>query len=119
MRYYISQKNLRKKTKMFKLLLSKEKRLGLNNFKKLKMFNFKCENSKKILIKKIKNISKKYEIYGYGATSKSTTVLNYCRINNKQIKAIFDTSYTKINKVTPKNPKCSKFTKFRNLQVCP
>lgn len=103
MRYYISQKNLRKKTKRFKLLLSKEKRLGLNNFKKLKMFNFKCENSKKILIKKIKNISKKYEIYGYGATSKSTTVLNYCRINNKQIKAIFDTSYTKINKVTPKN----------------
>ena len=65
------------------------------------MFNFKCENSKKILIKKIKNISKNMK-FMVMEQLKSTTVLNYCRINNKQIKAIFDTSYTKINKVTPK-----------------
>ena len=35
------------------------------------------------------------------ATSKSTTVLNFCKIDNKKIKAIFDTTITKIGKMTP------------------
>ena len=41
-------------------------------------------------------------IAGYAATSKSTTILNYCGINNKHIDFICDTTRNKIGKYTPK-----------------
>ena len=70
--------------------------VGCLNFKK------KCEISKKRLKKKIKIIlNKKKKIAGYGATSKSTTILNYCGINNKHIDFICDTTPNKINTFTP------------------
>ena len=50
---------------------------------------------------KIKKLSKNFKIYGYGDTSKSTTILNFCKIGKKYIKAIFDNSFTKIGKFTP------------------
>ena len=53
------------------------------------------------MVNKIKKLHKKYEIYGYGATSKSTTILNFCKIDKKYIKGIFDNSFTKIGKLTP------------------
>ena len=48
---------------------------------------------------KIKKNGKK--ICGYGATSKSTTILNYCKIDTKIIDCIFDTTPEKINKYSP------------------
>ena len=38
---------------------------------------------------------------GYGATAKSTTVLNYCGINYKYIDYFLDTTPDKQNKYTP------------------
>jgi hypothetical protein len=38
---------------------------------------------------------------GYGATAKSCTVLNFCKINNKQIEYFIDTTPEKQNKYTP------------------
>ena len=43
------------------------------------------------------------EIAGYAATSKSTTILNYCGIDNKHIDFICDTTKDKIGKYTPKS----------------
>ena len=40
-------------------------------------------------------------IIGYGATYKSSTVLNYCKINQKYIKYFLDTTPTKMGKYTP------------------
>ena len=40
-------------------------------------------------------------IAGYGATSKSTTILNYCGIGPELIDFISDTTPIKQNKVTP------------------
>ena len=40
-------------------------------------------------------------IAGYAATSKSTTILNYCNINYKHIDFICDTTQEKIGKYTP------------------
>ena len=40
-------------------------------------------------------------ICGYAATSKSTTVLNYCNINDKYIDFICDTTKEKIGKFSP------------------
>jgi methylation protein EvaC len=40
-------------------------------------------------------------VAGYGATSKSTTILNYCDIGPNLISFISDTTPIKQNKVTP------------------
>ena len=49
--------------------------------------------------KKIKNQGK--QICGYAATSKSTTILNYCNLEEKIINFICDTTYEKIGKFSP------------------
>ncbi len=41
------------------------------------------------------------KICGYGATSKSTTILNYCKIGPDIVDVIFDTTKDKINKYSP------------------
>ena len=65
-------------------------------------FKKKCETSKKKLKKKIEIILKKGKnIAGYAATSKSTTILNYCGINDKHIDFICDTTPDKIDKYNP------------------
>ena len=50
-------------------------------------------------LKKFKKDGKK--IVGYGATSKSTTILNYCNIGPELIDFISDTTPIKQNKFTP------------------
>ena len=42
-----------------------------------------------------------YKIAGYAATSKSTTVLNYCNIDHQFIDFICDTTPEKIGKFSP------------------
>ncbi len=44
---------------------------------------------------------KKKIIIGYGATAKSTTILNYCRIGKDHIDYFLDTTPDKQNKYTP------------------
>jgi len=66
--------------------------------------NFKknCEISKNNLKEKIKYLkSKGKKICGYAATSKSTTVLNYCKIGAESIEFICDTTKEKIGKYSP------------------
>ena len=46
-------------------------------------------------------LSKGKSIAGYAATSKSTTVLNYCNIGPDKIKYICDTTKEKIGKFSP------------------
>ena len=47
------------------------------------------------------SLCERKNIAGYGATSKSTTILNYCGINNKHIDFICDTTKSKIGKYAP------------------
>ena len=51
------------------------------------------------IFSKCKKDNKK--IIGYGATAKSTTILNYCKIGNDKIDYFFDTTKEKQNKYTP------------------
>jgi len=51
------------------------------------------------LLLKLKKQNKR--ISGYAATSKSTTILNYCGIDKKLIDCIYDTTPNKIGKLTP------------------
>ena len=65
-------------------------------------FASKVKKSKKNLIKifkKLKEINK--TVIGYGATYKSSTVLNYCKIDTNFIKYFLDTTPTKKGKYTP------------------
>ena len=51
------------------------------------------------IIKRLKN--RNFTIIGYGATAKSCTVLNYCKIGTKLIDYFYDTTPNKINKYLP------------------
>ena len=59
----------------------------------------KLKNRFKSNLIRLKNAGNK--IFGYGATSKSTTILNYCDIGNDLIDYIVDTTPTKYWKFTP------------------
>ena len=102
MRYVISRKNKRPINKNVEKILDEEKLNNLDNFDSCLKFKKNCENSKI----KLNNLLKKYisegkRIVGYGATSKSTTILNYCEINSEIIEYICDTTKEKIGKYSP------------------
>jgi len=102
MRYVISRKNKRPINKNVEKILDEEKLNNLDNLDSCLKFKKNCENSKI----KLNNLLKKYisegkRIVGYGATSKSTTILNYCGINSEIIEYICDTTKEKIGKYSP------------------
>ena len=79
-----------------------EKVLGLNKFKTFKRFAKRVKQSKKDLrriLKKCKKLNKK--VISYGATSKSTTIFNYCNIGPDLIDYITDTTPEKQGKLSP------------------
>ncbi len=103
MRYVIGRKNIHQIKKSVKNQLYYEKKRNINSLKGCLKFKKNCEISKKKLKNKINNIIKSGKnIAGYAATSKSTTILNYCGINHKHIDFICDTTKDKIGKYTPR-----------------
>ena len=102
MRYVVGRLGVHKINKNVIKLIKKEKRNNIDSIKGCLKFKKKCEISKKKLRVKIFSILKKgKKIAGYAATSKSTTILNYCGINYKHIDFICDTTPNKINTFSP------------------
>ena len=102
MRYVIARKGYYKINNKVDRILSKEKKSNISNFKGCIKFKKDCEKSKKDLISSLKILKKKgKKIAGYAATSKSTTVLNYCKIGPNIIDFICDTTKEKIGKYSP------------------
>ena len=102
MRYVIGRKNKFKISKNVNKVLDEEKRNNLDNIESCINFKKNCENSKLKLVQLLKkNISEGKRIVGYGATSKSTTILNYCNIDSNIIDYICDTTKEKIGKFSP------------------
>lgn len=103
MRYVLARKDSKwKVSKNVNKIMSEEYSFNLDNNQFCKIFRDNCEKSKKNLRKKLidlKNNNKK--ICGYAATSKSTTILNYCNIGKDLIDFITDTTPEKIGKFTP------------------
>ena len=102
MRYVISRKNEHTVNKRVFDGLSKENMMNLDNLESCLKFKKDCENSRDKIInilKKFKNEGK--EICGYAATSKSTTILNYCNIDKSIINFICDTTKDKIGNFSP------------------
>lgn len=102
MRYVVGRKGKFKTSINLNKILKKEKKNNIDNIKGCLKFKKRCEISKKKLIKKLKNYKKrKLKIAGYAATSKSTTILNYCKIGTNYIDYISDTTKEKIGKYSP------------------
>jgi methylation protein EvaC len=103
MRYYICKDSARfKNTQKLDLILKNEKKKKLNNFLTYKKFSKRVINSKKKLIKIFKILkSKNKKIISYGATYKSSTVFNFCKIGNNFIDYVTDTTLNKQGKFTP------------------
>ena len=100
MRYVVKRKN--DKSNLIKKIIEEEKIKKLDQIESCLMFKNNCEISKKRIVDKI-NILKNQgkSICGYAATSKSTTILNYCQIGCDQIDYICDTTSEKIGKFSP------------------
>ena len=103
-RYFI--KKIKNKTyninKRVKENINLEKKYGLHKLKTFQKFAKKVANSRKKLneiFKKLKAKNKK--IIGYGATAKSCTVLNYCKIGSEKIDFFYDTTSYKVGKFLP------------------
>jgi SAM-dependent methyltransferase len=102
MRYVVGRKNSHKINKTVNKILTKEKNKNIDNIKGCENFKKNCEISKKKLLAKLNFFKKrKYTIAGYAATSKSTTILNYCNIGVNYIDYICDTTTEKIGKYSP------------------
>lgn len=102
MRYVVAHKGKRPVSKEVPQQLEKEKKLGLPNPEIYELFSKNCEYSRDSLISLLNNIRKQAKrIVGYAATSKSTTIINYCGITTEQIDFICDTTPIKQGKYTP------------------
>jgi methylation protein EvaC len=102
MRYIIGHKGVRNLSNEAIKQIEKEKELALNSAETYLNFKNNCENSKadlKKLLVELKNQGKR--VAGYGATSKSTTILNYSDIGPDLIEYICDNTPIKQGKFSP------------------
>ena len=100
--YSVAHKGEKKVSKIVYDQLKNEEMMGLTNLKTFENFAKNCEKYRSELIDVITQIkSKGKTISGYAATSKSTTILNYCGITTKQINFIYDTTPIKQGKFSP------------------
>ena len=102
MRYVCGRKKIHEINPIVDKKIEEEDKNELNIIKSCLKFKSDCEKSKKNLRDKINNIKdKNKKICGYAATSKSTTILNYCDIGTDSIDYICDTTKEKIGKYSP------------------
>jgi len=102
-RYFIKKIfDNRKINSSVKVNKNKEIKYGLKKLSTYKQFAKRVISSKKTLRDIFNQIySKNKKIIGYGVTAKSTTILNYCKINKNLIEYFLDTTKDKQNKYTP------------------
>ena len=82
--------------------LKKEKNFGVDNFETYEIFAKRVKDSKDELVRCLKNLRHNgKKIISIGATSKSTTVFNYCGIDSSLIDCITDTTPDKQGLLAP------------------
>ncbi len=102
MRYFLAPKGTYPASANVVQLMAKERERGLHAIHTYLQFKANCEASRdrlKIILEDLRN--KRKRIVGYGATSKSTTVVNYCGITSDLIEFIADTTPIKQGKLSP------------------
>lgn len=102
MRYHLCRKGAHEIRESVAAQKKYEQEMGLDTFETYKRFAQQCEQNKKdlvALLQDLKNQGKR--VVGYAATSKSTTILNYCGIGPELIECIYDTTPIKQGKFSP------------------
>jgi methylation protein EvaC len=102
MRYWLCRRGTRPVEASVSGVLEREKSLGVSEAATYDRFRRACEAQRKALVGLLRRIrSEGKRVVGYGATSKSTTIMNYCGIGPDLVEFIADTTPTKQGKVTP------------------
>lgn len=102
MRYVLAHKGAHQITESVNAILAREKEQGLDNPQTFKKFRKKVEHSREQLVYLLTDLKRRgKKIAGYAATSKSTTILNYCGIGPDLIEYITDTTPIKQGKFSP------------------
>lgn len=102
MRYVLAKQGVRAVTPAVADTIAREAQRGLHQPETYEAFRRRCERSRDALVSLIRKLrAQGKRVVGYGATSKSTTVLNYCGLGPRDIEFISDTTPVKQNKVTP------------------
>jgi len=99
---YVLKRFKNSENENLKKILNYENEKNLNKIDSCLKFKKNCELSRDNILNKIKTFKDKGKtICGYAATSKSTTILNYCNIGTNYIDFICDTTKEKIGKFSP------------------
>lgn len=102
MRYVLGRKGQHPVSPAVGKILEKERALGLTDAETFDGFRQNCERSRTMLVNILQDLKAQGKrVAGYAATSKSTTVLNYCDIGPDLIEFISDTTPIKQGKFTP------------------
>lgn len=102
MRYIIGNKGARPIHNAVNNFIEFEKEMGLDKMKTFNQFRSNCELYRNELLDLLNNIKKEGKsIVGYAATSKSTTIINYCGITTEHLDCIYDTTPIKHDKFSP------------------
>jgi methylation protein EvaC len=102
MRYHLCRKDAHAVQESVKKQRKYEENLGLGKAETYKKFAEKCEKNKADFVKLLKDLKAQGKrVVGYAATSKSTTILNYCGIGPDLIACIYDTTPIKQGKFSP------------------
>lgn len=102
MRYVLAPRGSRQPRPSVEALLAQESSLGLDRVDAFVRFAERVTRSRDNLRSLLGELSAEgRRVVGYGATSKSTTILNYCGIGPDSIEYICDTTPGKQGKLTP------------------
>jgi len=102
MRYTVGRQGAFPASPSVGTLLGEESRARLNQPETYERFRGRVEKSRAALIELLRGLKRKgRRVAGYGATSKSTTVLNYCGITPDLVEFISDTTPLKQEKFSP------------------
>jgi methylation protein EvaC len=102
MRYVIAHKGARQPSTAVSAQLIKETQLGLEKAETYDLFRRNVERSRDELMNLLQSLKESNQrVVGYGATSKSTTVTNYCGITPELVDFVSDTTPIKQGKFSP------------------
>jgi methylation protein EvaC len=102
MRYVIARKGVRPVNEAVRRQRAREEELGLQLPATYDRFRRNCETSRDRLVSLLKGLKAGGKrVVGYGATSKSTTITNYCGITPDLVEFISDTTPIKQGKFSP------------------
>jgi len=102
MRWTLGWRGVHRSTAAVAATLAAEARQGLDTSSTFERFRARCKSSRDDLRAMLVRCKEEgARIAGYGATAKSTTVLNYCRIGPDLIDFISDTTPIKQGKLSP------------------